>query len=471
MEHIMNSDEIFGLIEAVGNTPGKNDKIAMLKACAGSATLKKVLQDAYDPTNSYGIRAVPNRTSLTDSGKQFDEQSWRILAQMRSRDLTGSAMLAAVAHELDHLTLFSSELFKRIMLKDMRAGFSEETCNKVWPGLTPDFPYMRCSLPKDTNFDDWGMGKEGAISQQKQDGMFLNVDHELNGAVFIYSRQGSMFPMEKFEDLAAAISATLLAGTQSHGECLVLRDGVVLAREIGNGVLNSVLKGGDFEPNEKPIFVAWDQIPLSSVKSKGKCAVPYKQRLIGLVEQLRANKTPSITLTDTKIIKSLREAYQHCAEILAKGGEGTILKRSSAIWKDGTSKEQIKLKLEFESDLKVVAIVPGKANGKNAGRAGSLTCETLDGQLRVDVAVKGEKMRDAVDANNADWIGRIMPVVGNLILKPSTSSPLHSLFLPRFSQADYRLDKTIPDTLERVFALEEAAKDGAANMKNLKEAA
>jgi DNA ligase-1 len=467
----MNTDEVFGLIEEIGNTPGKNDKIAMLKACASSDTLKKALQMAYDPTISYGIRAVPNRSSLTAAGELFNEQTWMMLAQMRDRTLTGSAMLAAVAHELDRLSQPSADLFKRIMLKDMRAGFSEETCNKVWSGLVPDFPYMRCSLPAKAKFADWNIETEGAISQEKQDGMFLNVDHETTGAVFIYSRQGSMFPMEKFEELATAIRTTLTPGTQSHGECLVQRDGVVLAREVGNGVLNSVLKGGDFAPNEKPVFVMWDQIPLSAVKPKGKYEVGYKKRLVGIIAQLRANTTPLITLTETKFVKSLREAYQHCAEVLARGGEGTIIKRVTAFWKDGTSVEQIKLKLEFEVDLEVQGVVSGKLNGKNAGRAGSLACASKCGGLQVDVAIKGEAMRDAVDANPTEWVGKIMPVTANLILKPGDSNPLHSLFLPRFSQSTYRLDKTIADTLSRAFEIEEAAKEGAANIDALKEAA
>ncbi len=471
MNVAMNTDEVFGLIEAIGNTPGKNDKIAMLKKCSTSDTLKRALQATYDSTVSYGIRAVPPRTTADDKGAIFDEATWGILSDMRARALTGHNLLSTIGAEMNRLSSESAELFKRIMLKDMRAGFSEETCNKVWPGLVPDFPYMRCSLPAKAKFEEWNLETEGAISQQKQDGMFLNVDHETNGAVFIYSRQGSMFPMEKFEDLAAVVRNTLAADTQSHGECLVLRDGVVLAREIGNGVLNSVLKGGDFAPNEKPIFVVWDQIPRSAVKPKGKHDVAYKKRLTGLINQLRANPTPLISLTETRIVKSLREAYQHCAEILAKGGEGTILKRSTAIWKDGTSTEQIKLKLEFEVDLEVVGVVSGKLNGKNAGRAGSLACETSDGLLRVDVAIKGEAMRDAVDANPAEWIGKIMPVVANLILKPSESSPVHSLFLPRFSQSTYRMDKTVADSLPRAFELEEAAKQGAAAIPELKEAA
>lgn len=479
MELNMNSDQVFDLIESVSATSGKNDKIAMLKAASGSDLLRAVLESTYNPLISYGIRMVPERaTDLAEHGDQVDVETWRIINSMARRKLTGGLMLATVEKEMTRLSKKSAELFKRIILKDMRAGFSEETVNKVWPGLVPDFPYMRCSLPKDAKPEQWADWEQGHVSQQKADGMFANVDHEENGSVFIYSRQGTMFPMEKFAGVVLAAQIALKAGTQNHGEMLVLRDGVVLAREIGNGILNSVLKGGDFAENERPIFMVWDQIPLSAVKPKGKYAVPYVDRLKGLIEQLRMSPATSgmagpIRLIPTKIVKSLKDAYAHAAEIMLAGGEGTILKNRSAHWKDGTSKEQVKLKLEFTVDLKVQEIVLGRLNTKNAGRAGSLKCATSDGLLEVDVAIKGEKMRDEVDANPDDWIGRIMPVTANLVLKPSESNTLHSLFLPRFAESTYRTDKTVADSLQRVFDQEEAAKLGVAikNGEALKEAA
>ncbi|WP_193333365.1 DNA ligase [Duganella sp. FT27W] len=466
----MNTDEVFGLIEAIANTPGKNDKLAMLKKCSSSATLKRVLKMANDPLISYGIRKVPARTALRDTGELFNDRTWEILDSMSNRTLTGSAMQSAIAYEIDRLSLYSAELFKRIMLKDMRAGFAEESTNKTWPGLLPDFPYMRCSLPKHAKMADWDWAA-GVFSQEKADGMFTNVNHEVTGAVFMYSRQGSMFPMESFGELVDAIRLTLAPGTQTHGEMLVMRDGAVLAREIGNGILNSVLQGGQFGPSEKPIFMAWDQIPLASVVPKGSFETPYRDRLRVLLGQITAAHSPVIKLVPTRLVRSLKEAYAHYAELLAKGKEGTIVKNPVAIWRDGTSKDQVKLKLEFELDMEVTAVVLGKANKKTAGRPGSLTCSTAGGMLVTDVAIKGEAMRDDVEANPEKYVGAIMPVTANMILRPSQSNPLHSLFLPRFSQSTPRMDKTVADSLERAFEIEDAAKEGAAINEEMKAAA
>lgn len=249
--------------------------------------------------------------------------------------------------------------------------------------------------------------------------------------------------------------------TQTHGECLVVKAGKVLPREIGNGILNHVMDGGSFAEDERPLFLAWDQIPLSSAVKKGCCSTPYVRRFSALLAQLKTIRMqyekPSIDIIPTKVVKSLAEAYLDSARLMKMGKEGSVIKNSMAIWRDGTSKDQVKLKLEFDCDLEVIAIEPGRVGTKNEGRAGALLCQTRDGKLQVSVAVKNEKMRDHVDANSDEWVGSIVPVVANDIMLPSESNDLHSLFLPRLLEANYRKDKTVADSLERVFAAKEAA--------------
>ena len=55
--------------------------------------------------------------------------------------------------------------------------------------------------------------------------------------------------------------------------------------------------------------------------------------------------------------------------MLSRGKEGVVLKNPTAIWRDGTSKEQVKLKLELDCDLKVIGFEEGE--GKFAGTLSS----------------------------------------------------------------------------------------------------
>jgi hypothetical protein len=97
--------------------------------------------------------------------------------------------------------------------------------------------------------------------------------------------------------------------------------------------------------------------------------------------------------------------------------ENSRIKALPCLGKDASSGyvDLVKLKLEADVDLKVVTIVPGREDTKNEGRAQSLTVENSCGQMRTDVAVKNEEMRDAVDANHDDWIDQIIAVRFNLI--------------------------------------------------------
>lgn len=452
----MLSDQIFNVIEEIAATPSKNDKQAKVTAAAKSSEFVRVLEAAYNPLKTYGVR--PARPTGPFGTEQLNDGSWSLVENLRTRATTGDEARWAIEREFASLTEGSANLLWRVIRKDLRAGFSESTINKAVKGLIPEFPYQRCSLPKDSKLGEFNW-KRGGLSQEKADGMFANLNFDmLADTVTLVSRQGSEFPMEEFAVLAAEAKTRLKPHTQSHGELLVERDGVILAREVGNGILNSVLSGGTFGPGERPIYLIWDQIPLAAVQPKGKHDMEYVRRLASIVEQLRQAPGEQIKLIPTRVVHSLADAYSHAAELMQLGKEGTVVKDPSAPWIDGTSKWQVKLKLEFEVDLKIVAIVNGREGTKNEGRPGSLTCVTSDGLLRTDVTVKNEALRKAIEDNPEDFIDRILTVVANDIMKPSDDSDgFHSLFLPRMAEAGYRTDKTEPDSLEGCFKQKEAA--------------
>lgn len=454
----MNSLQVFEAIEQIAATSSKNEKQALIAAKINDPLFKHVLVAALDPLVSYGISTRP-QTSKTGLGL-FCPSTWEIIDALASRRLTGDSATASVRAELERLEPKSSELLWRILKKDLRAGFGAETVNKVSKGLIRTFPYMRCVLPADAQFDKWDWSA-GAFSQQKADGMFTNIDHDSAGVVRLTTRQGNELPIEQFAGIEAAARAYLAKGTQTHGEILVLADGKVADRAIGNGILNSVLSGGSFAENEDPVFFAWDQIPLECVQPKGEYKIPYRARFMDLVAQL-VESDGSVRLIPTTVVYSLAEAYAHCTSLQGEGKEGTVLKNGSGFWKDTKSgnKDVVKLKLEVDVDLVTKEILDGEPGTKNEGRAGRVRMETRDGKLSVNVAVKNEKLRDAIDADRLDMLDRVWTVRFNEITEPSDSNSRHSLFLPRMAEDWYRSDKSEADSLQEVYAQRDAAVRG-----------
>lgn len=442
----MDSSAIFTAIEEIANTPGKNDKTALVVSHIKEEHFLRVLVYAYDPFKTYGVRQfLPVDTQGHSS---FDDTTWQLLDDLVSRKLSGNAALETIKSQMTRLEPGSRELLKRIILKDLRAGFSENTINKARKGTIPTFPYMRCSLPKDVDLNAWPWD-QGIISQEKADGMFVNVSVE-TGGVFMTTRQGTPLPSYAFQALLAEIQERFESGQQLHGEILVAMNGQVLPREIGNGRLNSAIQGGPWEEGCYPILKVWDSIPLSSVVSKGRCDRPYLHRLRYLHSQLKEKPGSLVSLIDTRVVRSLKEAYDHYREMLKQNKEGTIIKKPSMIWRDHTSRDQIKLKLEAPCELEVIGFAEGK--GKHAGTFGALICQSACASLVVNV---GTGLTDAqrleIHNNRDQWLHSVITVKSNSIMYSDdpTRKP-HSLFLPVF--VERRLDKSEADDLPRIEA-------------------
>lgn len=458
----MNSSEIYALLIRISATSGKKEKEALIASKSHEPEFRKVLRYAYDPAKVFFMASVPYPVAPNVPDGNFTLYTWRLLDLLAERKLTGQAAIDSVKEELSLLNLQSRALLEWIIKKDLRSGFSASTINKAIPGLINVYPYMRCSLPKDVDLSkfDW---KTGVISQEKADGMFANINLSDDGSVAITSRQGSRFPDSSFKNLISEVQKRLLRGFQYHGELLVTSYGGVLPREQSNGVLNSVLKGGSFEIYQAPTYQVWDAIPLDYVKEKGKYLDPYRMRLARIIAPLRSNKGDFISLIPTRVCRSIEEAYKHYGELLAKGKEGTIIKDPRGIWRDGTSRECAKLKLEVDVDLIAVDLLPGE--GKNESTFGSVLCRTSDGLLEVAVSGFTDAERAMIHQNwDICYRGSIMTARANSVMKPLKIGDKYSLFLPRC--VEFREDKTEADSLQRVIdQFESAAKGEVATKK------
>jgi DNA ligase-1 len=435
------------LFNKLASDNGKIFKVDLLSQHKDNEILKEVCRLALDPTVNFYIRKIPNYFPRTANGTAAS-LGWALsqLSLLSNRAVTGNAAIDFLTDILSSLDEDDAKVIERVIQRDLRCGMSESTVNKVWPGLIPEYPYMRCCLPKHTKLDkfDW---KAGVFSELKADGMFVNINVFPDKTVELTSRAGSVFPMDKFENVSNEVSATIRPNTQTHGEVLVKRNGKVLPREIGNGILNSVLKGGDFAQGDFPSLLVWDQIPLDQVVSGNKYKVPYKDRFDDLCHQLE-----QIDIIPTRIVYSMEEALEHYTEMLALGYEGTIIKDPNAIWEDTTSKFQVKFKLEVDVDLEIIDFTPGK--GKNASTFGSITCASKDRGLVVNVSgfkdkpQKGLLTRQQIYDMRDKLMNTIMTVRGNGIMVPTKSNPVYSIFLPRF--VEFRIDKMVADTTQQV---------------------
>ena len=442
------------IIGEITNTSSLNEKIDLLRKY-DTSLLRDVFNTAYNPFIKFWIKKIPDFYTNYGEGDYSLQEALNRLTALSSRTYTGNAAQEWLANILANSSIANAHVISKIVKKDMKCGVSAGLLNKAWgEGFIPDFPYMRCTLPKHADLENWDFTK-GVFSQLKADGSFRFIDVDENGEVSFITRSGNPDPMEMYEDLVEEIKETGITGKQYHGELLVYDvNNKMLDRQTGNGILNSVSKGGDwFDDNGNeyyPVLQVWDVIPLEEAVPKNKYNKPYYDRFAQLSEIF--SKSGKVSIIPTKMTYSLEEAYDHYFEMLELGYEGTVVKHRDAIWEDTTSKHQVKMKLEIPVDLKIVGF--RKGNGKNEHLFGSIICQTSDGLLEVaatgfkDKKQKGILTREEIWEIKDSLIDTIMTVKSNGVMKPKGNKTTYSLFLPGF--VEFRNDKTVADTLEQV---------------------
>lgn len=458
-----NSDNVMEIIDEIGGTPSRNEKIEILERAKreDASLLKFIFKLVYDNTINFGIKL--DREEILElrrtpfGEKLFDPYIGGFLQEMSRRKYTRAQILTRLRGYRAELTPMSFRLLISTINKDLDANINTSTINKVFKGLIPTFPYMRCSLPSQVGLDTlpW---EDGIFVQEKADGMFVNINTS-GEDIDVLSRQGTPIPTNspEFREIARIFPA----GYQIHGEMLVRdKDGMDLPREIGNGEINAWVKSNKKEKDHTFVFYVWDCIPLSAVESKGRFERPYAERLGMLLNFLdmynhdksveESFRTP-VKIINTRRVKSLSEAYDGYQFMLSQGKEGVILKTPNAVWRDGTSKEQIKLKLECDCELEIVDMSRGE--GKFSDTLGALVCKSSDGELIVNVSGFKDAMRNELWNNKEKYLNTIVTVRFNDVLVKEGQPA--SLFLPRF--VEHREDRIGADSLQQILDIKNKA--------------
>jgi ATP-dependent DNA ligase len=273
-----------------------------------------------------------------------------------------------------------------------------------------------------------------AITQCKMDGMRFNAIVR-EGKCEFRSRNGKEIQLlgnleQEFISLAGDVDCVF------DGELLVMRDGAILSRQEGNGILNKANKG-TISANDAAMVNAtvWDIIPYVYF-TDGHCPTPYSTRFTTLQNM---NLSGKIHLVESAIVDDIETAKATFEKYLAAGQEGIILKDMNGPWEDKRSKGQIKFKGEMECDLKVVAVEEG--SGKYEGQLGALVCVSSDGIVKVNVG-SGFNDEQRKSLMPRDLLGKIIAVKYNARIKNNRGD--ESLFLPIF--VEIREDKDVADS-------------------------
>jgi len=435
-------DTVYYGLRFIEDHPSINEKQHLLQTFCEFPLFEKVLVFAYNPFIRYHLRSESLPYISEEGEEEFGEQDIKLLTMLNDRKLSGASARFEVTERLKTLSKSSRNLFLDILDKDLKCNIGVKLINKASPNLLPESVYMRCCLPKDVKDFKW---KEAHV-QEKVDGMYVSATCSPNGVVFM-SRNGQMFPDNclALTNLAAEIQSRVEnRAVQLQGELLVESNGNTISRAAGNGILNSVLKGGQQDLDVTFKFIVWDILTYTELCAK-RSDKPYKERF-ERVQRISKN-AKHIAAVWTEVINSEEEAMDFFKKMLVANKEGAIVKEARAIWRNGTSLQQFKMKAERECELRVAGFSKGK--GKNANTFGSLRCVSEDNELEVFVSGFTDEYRKYL-YQHGDLLGKIITVKFNEVTDLKNGRKF-SLFLPRFMAL--RLDKDRANTLLEILDL------------------
>jgi hypothetical protein len=142
------------VLTACQNASGAGKKATIQFALAtADVTTRKLFWYAMNPYITFGVRQFEMPTSYQKPGCADANQFFDLLEALSSRSVTGDAARAAVTKTLALYDKETAEFLTRVLEKDLRAGFSAETANKVWGDkVIPTFEVMladKCETPEE----------------------------------------------------------------------------------------------------------------------------------------------------------------------------------------------------------------------------------------------------------------------------------------------------------------------------------
>jgi len=399
----------------------------------------------YNPFITFAVRQVPSTEGITDALNPWEEFN-DLLHLLYTRAVTGNAARDAIAamsiqFDSDEWNNFCAPVIRR----DLRAGISEKTINKVVKGTKYQIPVFGCQLAANSE----GRPEMRGIKrlEPKLDGvrvlMMAIISDAGDVTVVSYSRNGKIFENfthieNQIQDNFTKIVRTAATSNMSMGFVL---DGEVIGNSFQE-LMRQARRKTDVQA-EDSVFNVFDIIPLTAFR-EGHWNAQLSRR-IKILESLRSvvDDMPNVELlphllVDLDTSEGRDQLDRYAADQVEAGFEGIMIKDLGAPYECKRNTSWMKYKPVYDYDLTVIGIEEG--TGKNLGRMGALVCEGVDDSKHITVNVGSgytDDERQSYWDNKDSVIGQTAVVMADAITQNRDGT--YSLRFPRFKT--FREDK------------------------------
>ena len=400
----------------------------------------------YNPYITFGVKQIPSTVGIVDAENPWDDYE-ELLIVLSNRGLTGNAARDAIEAMSER---FDSEEWNTfcapVLRRDLRAGVSDKTINKICKKTKYEIPIFGCQLA--TNCENRPEMKGIKRLEPKLDGvrvlMAVGSYNPLirNVNIISLSRNGKAF--DNFGHIEAQILEHLrdLIGPNQ----LMLQGGFVLDGEVVGNSFNELMRQARRKENvqaDDSVFHIFDIIPLVDFRN-GYWNAQLEKR-VEILEKMRPviDRMPNVELLPHIVVnldynEGKDQFHRYCKDMVNDGFEGVMIKDMDAPYECKRNTFWMKYKPTITVDLEVVGIEEG--TGRNKGRLGALVCQGEDDGKFISVNVGSgfsDGDRDDYWNNRNLVIGRTAEILCDVISQNRDGT--YSLRFPRFVR--FRDDK------------------------------
>jgi DNA ligase-1 len=439
-------------IKACEQASGPGSKDVIKRAIKGmDSTARELVRYAMDPYLVFGIKKFdrPEQYSSTDRPDALTFIKI-VLEKLISRKLTGNAARAAATNLLAEFTPETAAYIARIIDKDLQAGFSADTFNKIWPNEpVPTFEVMLAD--KCTTDEEFEEISYPCLADIKYDGeRNVAIVTETGGVYDVthYSRSGKVA-----EHMVGLFDDELIKIRQHLGYDFIL-DGERMARTYID-TINAKKSGKEgAEARANMIFRAFFLMPLTDWQAQ-RTAITMVETREHIADVIAVLDLKKITLTDSVLVNSHTEMMKELDRVttpgfqgMPKGQEGLILKVLSATYKWDRTADWCKVKKFYDADMRIDSWEFGRK--KNAQRMGRVNGHGwLEDGTYFEVGVGSgwtdAQREDFVKNFEKNWKGKTLVVKYQEVSKGKDKAHA-SLRFPTVDQEKLlRDDKIVPE--------------------------
>jgi DNA ligase-1 len=392
------------------------------------------LKMGLDKLYTFGVKQVPIKE--VDGGQGLSWDNFKQLAEsLYRRELTGHAARDAIQLAMDVATKEQwNGYYRRILIKDMRAGFGEKSVNTVAKKQKKtqySIPVFECMLAHDgANHESKITGKK--LVEPKLDGVrvLTVVDYE-SRTVTMYTRNGK--ELVNFPHIVKAFEDNLDNFARSY-----VFDGEVVSKSF-QSLMTQVHRKSDVEASDARLCL-FDIVPLSEFKA-GQSVMGQRRRSAFLRENFKKIFDDSGCIEiipqkefDLDVFTDEIEFKDYNREMVAAGFEGIMIKDPNGKWEGKRSVAWLKQKPFIEVSLAVTSVEEG--TGRNVGKLGAVVCEGEDDGKKIVVNVGSgftdEQRAEFWEARDS-LIGQVVEVRADAATRSQDSEDnTWSLRFPRF---------------------------------------